>query len=167
MSSSNRPIIDLPASPFTWVLEGVTLVGVIVSFWLAISTWKSLPPIIPVHFGITGTPDSWGIKEVLWFFPVLNVIFYMVFALVSRHPHTFNYPVAITPENAAQQYYIGRQLLTWMKTELTWLFAFIEWQVIQVSLGGISRFNLLGILIFSTMIFITVGIALWQAYQAR
>lgn len=59
-----------------WPLE-------IVSFGLALSpllsvalAWASLPPSIPVHFGITGRPDRWRPRAQAWLLPVMALIVY-------------------------------------------------------------------------------------------
>jgi hypothetical protein len=57
------------------------------------------------------------------------------FTILARYPHLFNYPVRVTPENAPRLYRSGRLLLRWLNVVLTWVFAFIEWQTLQVALG--------------------------------
>ena len=45
----------------SWIIFGITLLTAVVSLFF-------LPDIIPVHFGILGTPDGWDYK-IFYFFP--------------------------------------------------------------------------------------------------
>ena len=102
---------------------------------LSVQSWKALPPVIPVHFGISGKPDGRGAKSAVCLFPALSAVLYVVLTVISRFPHTFNYPVRVTQENAARQYQIACELLSWLKAELICLFGWSEWGTIQVALG--------------------------------
>lgn len=107
---ANRPILPIPRSPSAAVLEIVAVAGTVLSVALLVQSWKALPPVIPVHFGISGKPDGWGAKPTLWLFPALSAAIYVGLTVLSRFPHTFNYPVPITEENALQQYRLACEL---------------------------------------------------------
>ena len=47
-------------------------------------------------------------KVTIWIMPAVAAIIFAVLTAVSRYPHTFNYPVRITSENARRQYLLGR-----------------------------------------------------------
>ncbi|WP_293285512.1 hypothetical protein [Microcoleus sp. PH2017_40_RAT_O_B] len=85
----------------------------------------------------------------------------------SRYPHTFNYPVRITQENARRQYLLGRGLLVWLKAEVCWLFAFIVRQQILVALGNAQRFSIELVFGMTFLICATVGVYFVRAYFAR
>ncbi|MEG4037244.1 hypothetical protein QUA03_25885 [Microcoleus sp. S36b_A4] len=87
----------------------------------------------------------------VWIMPVVAAIIFALLTAVSRYPHTFNYPVPITSENARRQYLLGRGLLVWLKAEICWLLAFVVRQQILVALGNAQRFSielLLGLVFF-------------------
>ncbi|WP_071593339.1 DUF1648 domain-containing protein [Kamptonema formosum] len=107
---ANRPILSIPRSPAATVLDIVAAAGTVLSVALPVQSWKALPPVIPVHFGLSGMPDGWGAKAILWLFPALSAAIYMGLTVLSRFPHTFNYPVPITSENAARQYRLAGEL---------------------------------------------------------
>ena len=54
----------------SWIIFGITLLTAVVSLFF-------LPDIIPVHFGILGTPDGWDYKMGILLFPILQ--FFLLF----------------------------------------------------------------------------------------
>lgn len=159
-----RPVLDLPRSPLEFLLEGVALVGIFVSIGLVIQSWSLLPATIPVHFGWSGRPDAWGHKILIGLLPVLGFVFNSVFFVLAGYPHTFNYPVTITAENARIQYRLARGLLAWMKVEIIGLFTLLLWQQIQVAIGKTEQINMAGVLIAFVILLGTIGFYLWRAF---
>ena len=166
--NQQRPIIEAIAySPLEIVLEITALIGVVASLAIGGYYWHSLPATVPLHFGITGEPDLWGPKLTFWLIPAIGVISYLAMTITNFFPNTFNYPVPITPGNLQNQYKIARQVLLWMKAELTGILVWIEWQMIQVSLGNATRFYVFSLLAFLTLLFFTIGFYLRQSYRDR
>lgn len=164
--SNQRPILTIARSPVDLALDVVAIAGIVVLLLLTLQSW-TMPNTIPVHFNVAGKPDAMGSKTTILLFPGLSIVLYLVFTLLRRFPHTFNYPWAITQENAYRQYQIAIGLMNWLKTEIVWLFTYIEWQIIQVALGKSTGLGIAFLPIFLIVIFGTVGIYFWQAYQAR
>ena len=52
----------------SWIIFGITLLTAVVSLFF-------LPDIIPVHFGILGTPDGWDYKMEFCYFRFCNFSF--------------------------------------------------------------------------------------------
>ena len=167
MTRNNRPILPIERSPLELFLEIIAFLGVLAGIIIIAKYWPVLPDIIPVHFGITGKPDSWGNKSIILIFPLLALIMDVGYIILSNYPHTFNYPVRITPENAAKQYKLARDLLLWMKIEMIWMFAFIDWQIVQVSLGNMPKLSAELLFIILAVIFGTTGFYFWKAYRSQ
>lgn len=165
--TESRPVVTLTRSPLEVALEVAAFIGFSCSIAIVLPYWAHLPDSIPLHFGIGGKPDEWGAKAIIWFFPAIATVMYLAMTITSFFPHTFNYPVQITQENAIQQYQIALKLIIWLKTELLWLFVFIEWQIIQVALEESQELNILVLLTMMLIIFVTVGFYLRKAYLAR
>lgn len=157
-----RLVIPLPITMIEVILELVGIAFLIAMIALPVIYWAALPEAIPTHFGFTGEPDNWGGKESLIFLPMIGTVLYLVMGLLSRYPHTYNYPVRITEANAEIQYLLARQLINWLKTLLAILFAYIEWGTIQVALGnlpGLGPWTLVCILLimFVTIIYFVLA----------
>lgn len=85
----------------------------------------------------------------------------------ERFPRIYNYPVTITPANAARQYALARMLLVWLKFEIVWFFTYIEWKTIQIAFNKSGGLGPTAVFIFITATIATTVIYFWQARQAR
>jgi uncharacterized membrane protein len=137
----SRPRLTVPRTPLETWCELAAVFMLLAACVMPASAWASLPPEIPVHFGISGSPDRWGGKEMLLIFVVVPGFLYTLMTILSRFPHTFNYPVPITVANAARQYQLARELLAKLKLAILTMFAYIEWQVIEVGRGTSQGFS--------------------------
>ena len=77
----------------SWIIFGITLLTAVVSLFF-------LPDIIPVHFGILGTPDGWDYKIEFCYFRFCN-FFPFVFDRREKVKH-FMFRFARTPLNSIQ-----------------------------------------------------------------
>lgn len=164
---NQRPVISLGLSPVLVAVELLAAIAILLAVLLIVQFWAVLPDRIPIHFGYRGLADAWGDKVTIWIVPAVAAIIFAVLTAVSRYPHTFNYPVPITSENARRQYLLGRSLLVWLKAEICWLLAFVVRQQILVALGNAQRFSIELLLGLVVLIFGTVGVYLLKAYAAR
>ena len=164
---NQRPVISLGLSPVLLAVELLAAIAILLAVLLIVQFWAVLPDRIPIHFGDRGLADAWGDKVTIWVVPAVAAIIFVVLTAVSRYPHTFNYPVPITSENARRQYLLGRGLLVWLKAEICWLSAFVVRQQILVALGNAQRFSIELLLWLAVLIFSTVGVYLLKAYSAR
>ena len=164
---NQRPVISLGLSPVLVAVELLAAIAILLAVLLIVQFWAVLPDRIPIHFGDRGLADAWGDKVTIWIVPAVAAIIFAVLTAVSRYPHTFNYPVPITSENARRQYLLGRGLLVWLKAEMCWLLAFVVRQQILVALGNAQRFSIELLLGLVVLIFSTVCVYLFKAYSAR
>ncbi len=162
-----RPVISLRLSPLLIAGDLAAAIAILVSVLIIIQFWAVLPDRIPIHFGFSGQPDAWGDKLTIWLLPAVAAFIFALLTAVSRYPHTFNYSVRITEENARRQYLLARSLLVWLKAEICWLFAFIVRQQIIMALGTAQRFTIEFVLGIVVLIFGTVAVYLLKAYLAR
>ena len=128
---SRHPVLHLPLSRQEHWLEIASLIGLLLMFAFLIWGWLILPSNVPVHYSPTGQSDQYGNKEVLLLLPILSVIISIMFSFLCRFPHLWNYPWPITQENAPRHYRLARTMMRWIKLELCWLLAYIEWMMIQ------------------------------------
>ncbi|CAA9324494.1 protein of unknown function DUF1648 [uncultured Microcoleus sp.] len=164
---NQRPVISLGLSPVLVAVELLAAIAILLAVLLIVQFWAVLPDRIPIHFGVRGLADAWGDKVTIWIMPAVAAIIFAVLTAVSRYPHTFNYPVPITSENARRQYLLGRGLLVWLKAEICWLLAFVVRQQILVALGNAQRFSMELLLGLVVLMLGTVGVYLLKAYSAR
>lgn len=167
MKKMQRPVLQLPLTNCEKIFEILSIIGVILNLILPIAMWDTLPERIPTHFGASGIPDSWGGKGSLAFLPIGVILMYMLLSVVSRYPHTFNYPWRITEENAKVQYLNARKLIVFLKTEIIWSFTYIQWMTIQVALGKSSGLGNMFLCICLLIIFGTIGVYFYKARKHK
>jgi uncharacterized membrane protein len=124
-NKANRPLIRPEMAPVDWLLEGVALLGVVTVFGYALYFYPKLPDVIPSHFNAAGKADDYSPKDSFWFLPGLTVFIYIMLTLIVRIPHSFNFLVTITPENARKQYTLAVRFIRYLKVIIIWLFFFI------------------------------------------
>jgi uncharacterized membrane protein len=127
-----RPILKLKLTKTDYLLEAAVFIGLAAICILAITTYQSLPEIIPIHYGIKGQADDWGSKAAIFILPVISLVLIIGMSILNRFPHIFNYPVKVTEENALQLYSRGALLIRIIKVSIVILFLFIEWLICDV-----------------------------------
>jgi uncharacterized membrane protein len=162
-----RPVLQIPKSTLEIGLETAAALGMLTMLYVTIKSWPLLPETIPHHFGVSGKPDAWGGKWILWFFPGISLVLYIGLTILSRYPHIYNYPWPITEKNAAAQYHLARTMIVALKAEIILLFAYLQQQTIQVALGKAGGLGVAFLPIFLILIFGTIGFYFVKAYQAR
>lgn len=126
-------------APFDIILEiicGAALLGL----WVyTLITFSSLPEIIPIHFDFQGHVDGTGSRGVVWLLPTIGSVIYVLLALVGNYPHTFNYPVSITPENAKRQYTIALRMMRTLRLSITLLMFLIQVMMVLTAVGTLAE----------------------------
>ncbi len=138
---SARPAMAVQWTTGRYVLEAVAVAAVLSGFAILVLAWSKLPERVPVHFSFGGQPDRWGGRIVLLVLPCIGMLIYLGLSLLARHPHTFNYPVRITEENALRQYRISVTMIVWLKTEVAILISGLLGMSIAVAVGHWERIN--------------------------
>ncbi len=99
--------------------------------------------------------------------PIIGLAIYGLLTFISRYPNTFNYPVVITEQNASRQYQIACSMLNWLKSEMVWIFVYIEWQIFHLATTKNPNLGVWFMPVTSIIIFATIGYWLSQSFLAR
>jgi uncharacterized membrane protein len=149
------PEIKIKLTVFDWLIEFFALSFMILLLSLPLIYIHVLPDRIPVHFNAAGQPDDYGDMSTLWILPLTGVLMYFLMTVLSAFPRIYNYPVKITPENAAVQYRIATRLIRILKTVIIMIFCFICFQTIKTATGEAAG---LGKIFLPVSLLITFGI---------
>ena len=123
-----------PPSPLAAPLLAGAAVGVAVACGLGLFAWTSLPPDhIPSHFGPDGRADTWGGRSTLLIFPIMTLFLFGMMTLLTRSPATYNYPFAVTRDNARRQATLAMGLVAWLRFATIWLMTYLEYGVIAAA----------------------------------
>lgn len=132
---NERPKIKPELTPIDRTIEimGWTLLAVI---WiLAIVSYSNLPDTIPIHFNSQGEADGFGNKTHVFTLPLVATILSIGLTSLNQYPYLFNYPTAITRENALRQYKNATRLIRYLKVIIVVAFGVIMLQVIRSAHG--------------------------------
>jgi len=116
--------------------DAVAVLAFTASVLLVARAWPDLPDRIPVHFGLNGQADAWGGKTALVIGPLISLASVGLLAIVNRFPHTFNYPIRVTPENAQRQYTLAREMMAQMRAWVAILGAALAMMQVQSARAG-------------------------------
>ncbi len=142
----------------------VELLGwlILLALWtLTINHYSALPDTIPTHFNAAGEADGFGSKVSIIALPVIASVLFIGLTLLNRYPHSFNYPTAITQDNALRQYTLATRMLRYLKLVLLLVFGGIEFMTIQNATGkaaglGVWFLPLTLVLVFLPLIYFVV-----------
>ena len=98
--------------------------------------WNEIPNIVPTHFGFSGSPDNFGNKNSLFIILIIALILHLTLVLLSKIPHSFNYPVNVTDRNAETLYKIGKETMILLDMEISLIFAILLFKSIQTAIGN-------------------------------
>ena len=151
---NGQPIIKIKKEPLDYFLDYGTLIVLIATWGFTIYHFNKLPDIIATHFDLNGNPDGFGSKYTIWFIPVIVSLIYILIFALTRYPHKFNYLTKITEQNASKQYKLASRSMRIILFNITLLFGFITFKVIEGAYTESSSFEwwFIPLLLLSTMI---------------
>jgi len=108
------------------LIDALSVVVLILGWWVALSVYPRLPEQVPVHFGLTGEADRWGRRWMIFLIPLVSTVIialdYWLFEYVSPGS-----PRPIPPEM--------RTPLHLLLLELSVIFTYIAWRMSEVAFG--------------------------------
>ncbi|RYZ25031.1 MAG: DUF1648 domain-containing protein [Sphingobacteriales bacterium] len=159
---NERPRIDLPHTVTDNVLEGAGSLITVLLWCYVVWFYPTLPAIVPIHFDGGGRPDGFGDKASLLILPGITTIIYILLTVLNRYPHTFNYLVEITPENAVKQYKNATKMIRVLKLGIALLFFIISYKTIDIAQGNDDGLGPWFLPAFIFGMLGTVGFFLWR-----
>ncbi len=151
---NGQPIVKIKKEPLDYFLEYGALIVLIATWGFTIYHFNKLPDIIATHFDFNGNPDGFGSKLTIWLLPVIVSLIYILIYALTRYPHKFNYLTKITEQNAHKQYRLAARVMRVILFNITLLFGFITFKVIEGAYTESSSFEwwFIPLLLLSTMI---------------
>ena len=132
---TERPKITLIPSTADKLVE---LLGwlILLTLWgWTFTHYSALPDTIPTHFNAAGEADGFGSKASIIGLPLIATLLFIGLTVLNRYPHIFNYPAAITQDNALRLYTLATRMLRYLKLVLVLVFGGIEFMTIQNATG--------------------------------
>ncbi len=157
-----RPVIPIEPEPADVLLDRISLVLLVLLFIIPIISYTGLPDLIPMRFGHDGQVTSHSGRAAIWALPFTGLFIFVMMHFLNKAPHTFNYPVTITAENAAFHYRKATRLMRIVKLVCMLLFVFIVWSVIRSAHDG-SELNVVIMIGLMAALFLPI---LWYLIEA-
>ncbi len=153
---SKNPKIDIERTQCDqiWYLIHWALVSCM--FLIPALYYDSLPDTITTHFNGKGEADGFGSKRIIFLIPVISLILHLFLNLIRRYPHTFNYAIKITPENAYHQYRIVLKMIDRLRTIILVFFLYITIMMVHNADGNGSISIGFATIVFMIAIFATI-----------
>jgi uncharacterized membrane protein len=107
------------------------------SWMMVIQHYRSLPPLIPIHFNAAGAPDNWGPKATIWILPVLASALFALFSVLHRYADRF--PRKAENQNAAKNLVLLRQLFLQLRLAIVLVMAVGIYYNIRVAITGVQK----------------------------
>ena len=131
MMSNDRPRIKVPFEGFDVVLELISITLLILMWIYLIVEYPDLPKTVASHFNAEGQADGYSNKSYLWFIPIVSTVLYVGLFMINKFPHTHNYMVNITEENALKNYRFSTRIVRVVNTLTVIMFAYIIYYIVQ------------------------------------
>ena len=128
-----RPKIKIGKTKIDYFLE-ITAFVLILLLWIkVISSYSSLPEIVPKHYGFSGKPDAYGDKINILLLPSVGTVLFILLYVLTYFPHTFNYPLKITEKNVVSVYKSATRFIRILNLYLIFVFFVISYHSLEIA----------------------------------
>lgn len=155
-----RPKLQLKLSLADQLTELLGWLAVLGLWIFTVLNFSKLPARIPTHYNALGKIDAYGSKGAIFILPIIGAVLFVGMSILGQFPHLFNYPVAITEENAERQYTNAARMNRVLKLVLVLIFLLIQFKIVKASADekglGIWFMPLMLALIFIPVLYFVV-----------
>lgn len=153
--------------PFDMALEVINFGMLVAMAAYTALMYQELPKTIATHFDLHGVANGYGNRSSLAILVMVGFVMWLMFTLLLKIPHHWNYIVKITEENAERQYAMGMTFMRIMCFQILGMFAFLQWDIIQGALTNQTHAGIAFTLITTALLFVSIGVYAVQSYKAR
>jgi uncharacterized membrane protein len=157
------------------ILYSSTLGVIIASFIMSVWLYSGLPATIPVHFGLSGSPDAWATRSLIYIFmvPTLNLLMYLFFLFIYRYPQYTSWPttlILMTVEETRREkiFEILRSMVSWLLFWVTLLFGYLQYTILATANGrsfGILNYIMIAFLVVMFIFLIYINAKMYLAIR--
>jgi len=162
-----RPKIKISLTTTDNFIEAAGWLALLLIWGITFYQFKNLPETIPTHFNITGEADGFGKKSTIFLLPVFGTVLFIGLTILNFFPHVFNYPVKITPENAAKQYEMATRLVRVLKLSVLIIFIMIIWMTSAVASAKMNGLAAWFVPVVLAVTFIPLGYYIYKSFRNK
>ncbi len=162
-----RPKLNTELQPIDRLALVVGSVFILFMAGMTAFYYKNLPESIAISYGFNGEPKGFGNKGLIWILPAFGFMIYAGIVIINQFPHLFNYPVRINYENADRQYKLATRLLRFINVTIAGFFCYLDYSIIQTSLGKQNGPDKYFLIVFVSLIFLMTGIYIHRSVKEK
>ncbi len=151
-----RPKLKIQLTTSDKVLEMIGWTSMLAIWVLIITSYSTFPAIIPTHYNGAGIADGFGGKGSILALPIIATILFIGMTILSKFPHTFNYPTDVTANNALKLYTNATKMIRILKLVIVVIFALIILQTIRNVKGEVNGLGVWFLPLTLALIFIPI-----------
>ena len=137
---NKRPRIKVPFETVDVIIEFISITLLILMWVYCIVNYMELPDTIATHFNGAGEPNGYGSRQTVWIIPIIATAMYIGLFILNKYPHTYNYMVNITEENALKNYKFSTRIVRVVNFLCVLLMTYITYMIVESAFG--KQFNL-------------------------
>ena len=148
------------------MLKNVSFFLKLSSFFLLVFIWVytmitygKLPETVPIHFDLDGKADGFGSKNTNWFLAGISSAIFILMMYLSQNP---NAPGLNIPENLKKDPAISEFVVSILCVLTMFLFANINYESIQVSLGKVEGLSHITNYILGVMLLFIISMMIYS-----
>ena len=164
-SNVERPVLRIKLTSADKLLEVGGWIILSLLWLILILKFTYIPDTIPIHYSVTGKPDSFGNKTTIFLLPILGTLLFVGMTILNNYPHIFNYPTKITNRNAERQYKIATKLIRYLKFIIVLTFSLIVFMTFQTVNDKLSGLGIWFIPIIIGLIYIPLIYAIIKLFK--
>lgn len=161
-----RPKIKVKREPLDWAIEIIGFLILIAAAVYVLKHYGSLPDKIPTHYGLNGNPDGFGNKSTLLILLIVTASMFTGLIVLNKYPHLFNYPTALTSDNAPKLYQQASRLIRSLNTVIVISFSYLIYSTIQTAFNSQSGLGSYFTPVFLISIFGLIAFYLFQTFKS-
>jgi uncharacterized membrane protein len=131
---SEQPFKWPEMTPQDWLMEAISVVGLIFMFAFIIYYYPKLPRVIPVHFDEYGTPRENGSRDNIWIIPSMTLLIHMILPFRERISPILRSPKFLKRVYTQTQFNARVRLFRYTKMIMTWGLFYISASTVRLSL---------------------------------
>ena len=160
-----RPRLAIPLDGVDRILNLSCIALIIFQGVVSIYYYTILPETIPIHFNMNGEPNGYGSKVGILFLPVFSLVVFLALSKLNQYPHTFNYPVSVTVDNAKRQYSLAQKLMRWTNLSLILISLLVLVFIVYSAEIGVAPSSVLLIVVITALALLPAVVYLYLAYN--
>ena len=121
-------------TPQDWLMEVLSIVGLVTMFVFVAFYYPKLPATVPLHFDAYGNTEGFGARSQVWIMPGISLFLYFFLPMGLRFSQFLGTSRFINRVRTQKQFNGRVRLLRFQKVVLIWGFCYISASLIQLAL---------------------------------